>query len=274
MKCTKAHGLGNDYIFVDAARPGISLEPGAIAGACHRRTGLGADGIIVLGRRADGDVDMQMFNADGSLGLLCGNGLRAAALVAERWGWRGGPRQVFHTGAGPRLTEIISMDATRREAEVRVDMGVPRVSGDALGLSGPPVIEGPAAGLAWHSVSMGNPHLVTFLPSHPEEHPWRQWGPCASATASVRGGVNAGFAFVAAPDLMHLRVWERGSGPTLACGSGACAAFAVARSLGTVAQRCRIQVEGGTLILEEGPEGRLQMTGPAAVSFEGELSLG
>lgn len=274
MKCTKAHGLGNDYLFCDAGDSGVSRETSWIARVCDRRHGVGADGIILLGRRPDGAVDMAMHNADGSVGLLCGNGLRAAALVSRRWTWTEGTTQVFHTGAGPRQATLIEVDAACSRAIVKIDMGVPVMGEGALSFSGKPRMEGPSAAFQWQAVSMGNPHLVTFLKAHPESLPWREWGPMASGTASVKGGVNAGFAFVETPERIHLRVWERGSGPTLACGSGACAAFAAARKLGLALPKAELHLDGGMLSVEEGPEGKLWMTGPAEVAFEGQVSLG
>ncbi|MGE4159701.1 MAG: diaminopimelate epimerase [Planctomycetota bacterium] len=272
MKCTKAHGLGNDYLFADAAEPGVSRDAGWITRVCDRRYGIGADGVILLRRRPDGAVDMLMHNADGSVGLLCGNGLRAAALVAKRWGWTPGETQVFHTGAGPREAQLLGVDRAASQATVRVDMGLPSVGEGALGFAGQPRMEGPAAGLEWLPVSMGNPHLVTFLKAHPDTQPWRSWGPPASGTSSVKGGVNAGFAFVESPHIIHLRVWERGSGPTLACGSGACAAFAAARHKGLASPQAELHLDGGILTLEEGTDGRLWMTGPAQIAFEGLIN--
>ncbi len=269
----KMHGLGNDYLFIDGmAREIEPLDWAQVARAVsHRHTGVGSDGIILILPPPDHDVDaaMRIFNADGSEGDMCGNGLRCLAWYIHSRGYSDKDDLAVSTRAGTMLASIIGPGL------VKVDMGPPRFGGPGL-----PVVECPDQGLlldtskgpvrAW-PVFMGNPNAVIF-PDTPEWPDWKAVGPEVEHHPAFPDRTNVEFVYVRSPDHLEVRVWERGSGPTMACGTGAAAALIVAASRHMADRRAVVSLPGGDLCMDWRPSGHLYMTGPAASVFEGTFS--
>ncbi len=254
----KMHGAGNDFIVVDERAAPLGLTPGRIAALANRRTGIGCDQFIVLGAGSS----MRIYNPDGSEAGACGNATRCvAALLA---GQTGRPDHTIRTSAGDLPSQV------RPDGLVTVDMGPPRLgwqdvplayAADTLHL---PLPGDPAA------LSMGNPH-ATFFGYDPDDAPVR--GPALECDKLFPDRANIGFAAVLAPDHLRLRVWERGAGLTLACGSGACAALVNAHRRGLTGRQARVDVDGGVLDIAWRADGHVLMTGPAATAFEGQVDL-
>ncbi|MCB9545041.1 MAG: diaminopimelate epimerase [Myxococcales bacterium] len=250
MRFTKYQGLGNDFIVLDAPLPEPTAEEARAL--CDRHRGVGADGVLLVEPGERAPWRMRVRNADGSPSEMCGNGLRCVARhLARHHGFSAGP---IETGAGPLQVEV-------NGAHIRVAMGAARSLGhlrlDAAGLE----VEG-------HHVRLGNPHFVLF--GRWSDALFRQLGPALSTHPAFPEGVNVSFASLAGPNHIELRVWERGAGPTLACGTGACATVAAA----WWEHRCdpsavRVDLPGGRLTIE-GAAGALVMQGPAERVFEGE----
>ncbi len=261
---TKMHGCGNDFVVLDERAYPLCLTPDQAAALCDRRRGIGCDQLVSLEPvpHDPAAVFMRIRNADGSESGTCGNATRcvAAVLAAES----GLDRVTVHTIAGVLASERLP------DGRVRVDMGVPRLGwrdvplareADTLHL---PLPGDPAA------LSMGNPH-ATFFVADPDEAETR--GGALERDPLFAERANIGFARVLAPDRIRLRVWERGTGLTLACGSGACAALVNAARRGLSARRAEILMDGGTLEIEWRDDDRVWMTGPVATSFTGTLDL-
>ncbi|MHC4808869.1 MAG: diaminopimelate epimerase [Planctomycetota bacterium] len=291
----KMHGLGNDYVFIDAHEVAVPDPPAMSRRVSDRRRGIGSDGLILLlPPEADGDIRMRMFNADGSEAEMCGNGIRClVAMAVDRGRVAPDARRVrVETLAG--LREAFVEDAGAGPvSRITVDMGSPSfgpaaVGADPAGLLaiGPGEDEAAARGLhpavagdpdaearRWWLVSMGNPHAVAFVPDA-EAVDLHAIGPAVERHRAFPARINAHLASVLAPDAILMRTWERGSGPTDACGTGACAVAAAAIRAGLVERRVRVRLPGGELLIDW-PEGRsVRMTGPAVESFHGVLSPG
>ncbi|WP_191398581.1 diaminopimelate epimerase [Flavonifractor sp. An306] len=261
MRFIKMQGLGNDYIFLNCLEGGPERLPELAAALSDRHFGPGADGLICLFPSKRGDFAMRMFNADGSEGEMCGNGIRCLGKLIRDWGLSDRTRLVIETRAGLRLVELL--DGTDRERTVRVDMGVPQV-GTPLELE--------AAGRRWRltPVSMGNPHGVVFL-ENMDGLDLEMIGPALEKHPAFPGGINVEFVQVSARDRLRMRVWERGSGETLACGTGACAALAAAVSAGRAEPAAQVELPGGLLEVRwDRQSGHMDLTGPAVTVYEGE----
>lgn len=264
MRFTKMEGLGNDYIYLDCMEQAPEDLPGLARRLSDRHFGVGADGLICIRPGIYGDFTMEMYNADGSRGAMCGNGIRCVGKYVYDKGLTRKTCLTIDTDAGPRRLELKVLGG---EVErVTVDMGAPSCSGPVTwSLSGREETVWP--------VCIGNPHAVVFC-GDPDQVPLEVWGP-ALERAEVFGleGVNVEFVGVPARGHIVLRVWERGSGSTLACGTGACAAFAAARRCGLCGNRVTAELPGGELELDwEWETGHIWMIGPARTVFEGEIS--
>lgn len=263
----KMHGAGNDFVIMDERRRALDLHPTQVQRLADRRTGIGCDQLITLHPPppgTDADVLMRIRNPDGSEAGACGNASRCVAeLLFEE---NGRPYQVIRTIAGDLPAERLA------DGRQRVDMGPARLGwadvplaheADTLHLDLP---GDPAA------CSMGNPHLTLFVPdagAHPVEHD----GPALESHPMLPDRANVGFATVLAPDRLRLRVWERGAGLTLACGSGACAAVVNAHRRGLTGRRVAVAMDGGVLDIEWRADGHVLMAGPHATSFRGSVRL-
>ncbi len=278
MKFVKMHGAGNDYLFIDAHH--LDRDWPALARAMsERHFGVGADGIILALSSDKAQVKMQMFNADGSEGEMCGNGIRCFArfvLENEITSLSNGGLTV-ETGAG--VLSVMPVLENGKMVRARVGMGEPRFRPHEIPVNAPDLkanrvwdypleIEGKR--LAVSCVSMGNPHAVAFLKEPVEQFPLELIGPNIERDPMFPNRVNFGIANVV--DLSHIRarVWERGSGLTLACGTGACA-IAVASDLhGYTKDRVDITLPGGTLAVEWPGHGEVFLEGPIEEVFVGE----
>jgi len=271
---TKMHGLGNDFIVFDAATPAAVPSAADLRRLSDRRTGIGFDQALVLEppRRAGTDVYYRIFNADGSEVEQCGNGARCIArLVASRRG------EVEHT---LRLDSPGGMVQARlrRDGQVSVAMGVPDFEPSALPFEAPAKaatyrLDTSAGPLEIAAVSIGNPHAVLRVPSVADA-PVDSIGPAVENHPRFPRRVNVGFLEIVAPDHVRLRVFERGVGETQACGTGACAAVAVGRQHGPLAEEVNVDVPGGRLIVRwPGPGEPIWLTGPAETAFTGQVEL-
>ena len=261
----KMHGCGNDFVLFDERPAALGLTPARAAAVADRRRGIGCDQVIALEPGVDGaDVFMRIRNPDGSEAGACGNATRCVAQqVAREIGRR---RLVVRTISGDLASEILD------DGRVRVDMGPAWLDWDRVPLARAmdtlhlPLDGDPAA------ASMGNPH-ATFFVEDMTAVPIERIGPAMEHNPLFPQRANIGFVQVLAPDRIRLRVWERGAGLTLACGSGACAALVNAHRRGLADRRAAVIVDGGTLEIEWLENGHVLMTGPVATAFSGTIDL-
>ncbi|WP_288051410.1 diaminopimelate epimerase [Acidiphilium sp.] len=262
----KMHGAGNDFVVLDARAHPLDLAPAAAARIADRHRGVGCDQIILIEPDDSAAAFMRILNADGSESGACGNATRCvAALLAAETGAR---RLAIRTNAGLLPAEI------KGPTLVEVDMGAPKLGWEDIPLAEPAdtlslrlalgPVQNPAA------CSMGNPH-ATFFVDDLTHLQIETIGPKLEHARLFPERANIGFARIDAPDRIRLRVWERGAGLTLACGSGACAALVNAHRRGLAARRAEIEMDGGTLTLTWRDDGHVLMEGPVALVFEGEL---
>jgi diaminopimelate epimerase len=272
---TKMHGLGNDFIVFDAPAPGAMPSARDLQRLSDRRTGIGFDQALVLEppRSAGTDVYYRIFNADGSEVEQCGNGARCIArLVASRRGEVDHPLRM-DSPAGVVLARL------QADGLVAVAMGVPNFDPASLPFQprNPAAIQhrlDTAAGPVEVSVvSMGNPHAVIRV-RNVREAPVDSVGPAVENHLAFPRRVNVGFLEIVSPDHVRLRVFERGVGETQACGTGACAAVAVGRRHGPLAEEVRVDVPGGRLLVRwPGPGEPIWLIGPAETAYEGQVEV-
>jgi diaminopimelate epimerase len=271
---TKMHGLGNDFIVFDAERPEAVPSAQTLRRLADRRTGIGFDQALVLSppRRPDTDVYYRIFNADGSEVEQCGNGARCIArLVATRAARQERPLTMDSPGG-------LVQARLRRDGLVSVAMGVPDFEPRSLPFEAERElasyrIELPTGPVEFGAVSIGNPHAVIRVRSV-RDAPVDSIGPAMENHARFPRRVNVGFLEIVAPDHVRLRVFERGVGETQACGTGACAAVAVGRRHGPLAEEVRVDLPGGRLIVQwPGPGEPIWLTGPAETAFEGTVDV-
>ncbi|MEE9203339.1 MAG: diaminopimelate epimerase [Dehalococcoidia bacterium] len=278
MKFTKVQGTGNDFVLVDAAalpiREGERDWVGLARAMCDRHFGIGSDGLLLLTSHTP-PFPMRMFNPDGSEAEACGNGLRCLGMYLAESGLAGpGPIAVV-TAAGPRTLHTEAKGG--RVGRVRVDMGIPHFQAGEIPLSTliprSPIldhyIEVAGRQLALSFVNMGNPHAVCFV-EDVDGFPLTEVGPLVEHHPLFPQRIN--FEIVRVVDRGHLRarVWERGVGETLSCGSGACAIVVAARLHNIADSPVEIALPGGTLTLRWEPGGEVELSGPAAIVFEGD----
>ncbi|WP_158746730.1 diaminopimelate epimerase [Acidisphaera sp. L21] len=258
----KMHGAGNDFVVVDERAGPLGLTSARVAALADRHTGIGCDQFIVLGPAEDADVTMRIYNPDGGEAGACGNATRCVADLLFREA--GHPRQSIRTIAGILAAEMLP------DGRVRVDMGKPRLGWQDIPLAHAadtlhvPLDGDPAA------ASMGNPHVTFF--DQPLESA-SDLGPRIEHDPIFPDRANVGFVQVLAPGRLRLRVWERGAGLTLACGSGACAALVNASRRGLVGRHAEIVVDGGVLDIAWRDDDHVEMTGPVATTFQGQFEL-
>lgn len=260
MRFTKMEGLGNDYIYLNCLEGAPEDLTALSVRLSDRHFGVGADGIICIRPGRGGDFSMEMYNADGSRGAMCGNGIRCVGKYVYDRGLTRKTCLTIDTDAGPRTLELHVLGS--EVDQVTVDMGPVRVF---------PAVTLEALGETFTAVpaDAGNPHGVIFC-ENPEAVDLERLGPVLETHPAL--GERRNIEFAACPDRGHmtLRVWERGSGVTLACGTGACACFAAALRENRCGPRVEAALPGGVLTLEKRGE-NVFMTGPARRVFEGEL---
>ncbi|MEN9680987.1 MAG: diaminopimelate epimerase [Pseudomonadota bacterium] len=271
---TKMQGLGNDFIVIDAVRQALSLEPEKIRRLADRHFGIGCDQVLVVepAQGSDADFRYRIFNADGSEVSQCGNGARCFARFVNEKGLTDHDTIRVETRAGQLVLNLVAGN------EVLVDMGVPRHAPDQIPLDKPSEaklyalnVDGERVEFA--AVSMGNPHAVLHVASV-KAAPVERLGPLLESHPLFPERVNVGFMEIVDPHRARLRVYERGSGETLACGSGACAAAVVGIEQGLLKSPVDIELPGGHLIINwQGRGFPVMMQGPAVTVFEGEIDL-
>jgi diaminopimelate epimerase len=259
---TKYHGLGNDFILLEDFGGDLLSRGEELARMlCHRHFGIGADGLVLILR--DGDLfAMRIFNADGSEAEMCGNAVRCLADYLLRQGLVRGPVLRIKTLAGVKEVEVVG-------GLYRVNMGAPDFP---FGVG--KTVRIAAAGQEWicHPVSMGNPHAVVFV-DDVEGVNLAMWGPTLENHPVWPQKANIEFVQVLDQSRIKVRVWERGAGPTLACGTGACAAAVTAVRLGLAASPVQVALPGGELTIEWAEGNPVFMSGPAARVYAGSIDL-
>ena len=274
------HGAGNDYVYVDAR--GKDAEwPALSVAVSDRHTGIGSDGLILLLQSDSADFRMRMFNADGSEGEMCGNGIRCLTRFAVEHGAVSPDKSpvVVETGAGNLEVTPIWQDGSI--ASARVSMGLPRLAPHEI----PVIAEGDEAVVAHpisvtgHEfkitcVSMGNPHAVAFIDEPVDDVRLHEIGPQVEHHPMFPQRVNFEIVNVIGNGRLRTRVWERGSGLTMACGTGACAVAVAARMHGHTQDKSTVELPGGDLTIEWPGDGPVMMEGPVASVFDGEWHCG
>ena len=274
LRFTKMHGLGNDFVVLDGIAQKIDLTPAQVRQLAHRRLGVGCDQVLVVEKptRPDADFRYRIWNADGGEVEQCGNGARCFVKFVRDRGYTQARRIRVETAGGIIVPEMAT------DGEVSVDMGSPR-----FGAAEVPFIEGTEAvvqpleldgrKLDVSVVSMGNPHVVQLV-ADVEQAPVTTQGPKLEHHSRFPQRVNAGYMQVVDRATIRLRVWERGAGETLACGTGACAAVVTGIRRGLLDSTVRVQTRGGWLTISwQGPGTAVQMTGPATTVFDGEWEV-
>ena len=277
MRFTKMQGLGNDYVYVDCFAEPMPQRPDELARrVSDRHFGIGADGLILICPSQRADARMRMFTADGSESEMCGNGIRCVAKYVYDHGLCRKETLRIETGRGVLTLDLEVADGLVRR--VRVNMGEPILDAAKIPttLPGSPVVDAElnVAGqsLRVTCVSMGNPHCITFVDELTDA-----WVLGVGAKVEIDPHfpkrVNAEFVQVLSPTELRMRVWERGSGETLACGTGACAVCVAGVLAGRTGRKIVAHLPGGDLELHWTEDGHVLMTGPAVEVFQGEWGI-
>jgi diaminopimelate epimerase len=269
LRVWKYQGSGNDFVITHDPEDRRPLLPEEVAALCDRRFGIGADGAIRVTSDPDGRPFMDYRNADGSLAEMCGNGLRCVTLFLRDVAGVADDEVEVRTRAGVRRTEVMP------DGRIRANMGEPNFTKAAIPMRGPawetflrePLELGGGVTLSASAVSMGNPHLVLFLEDDPDRYHVSHIGAVLERDDQFPEGTNVEFARVVDGEIVA-RVWERGSGETMACGSGACAIAVAAEEAGLTGPRALVRFPGGLLEVEHAPQGPVLLTGEAMRVFE------
>lgn len=280
MEIVKMHGLGNDFVFIDHFH---SLPKDKDAGEgypelaqklCHRQFGIGGDGLIAVLPSQVADARMRIFNLDGTEPEMCGNGIRCfARYIFDKGYVKKNPLKV-ETLAGV-LTLHLSLEG-KKVTGVRVDMGEPILKSGLIPVlaQGEPVVgarmEVEGQGFEYTAVSMGNPHCVIFVEDY-DNLEFERLGPAIEKHSLFPRKTNVEFIRVDSRREITMKVWERGAGPTLACGTGACASVVAAVLNGKTERKVTVHLPGGDLHIEWGQDNRVYMTGPATYVFKATL---
>lgn len=290
MRFTKMHGIGNDYVYVNCFREKVTNPSGIAIRVSDRHFGIGADGLILIKPSETADFEMEMYNADGSLGAMCGNGIRCVAKYVYDYGLTDKTQIRVATGSGIKTLDL-AVEAGKVQ-QVRVDMGAPVLEPEKIPVcpelfgaapvmrasdAGQPVLNAPIlAGGSIYSitcVSMGNPHGIVPV-ADVDGLDIGKIGPLFERHPCFPDRVNTEFVRVLDARTVQMRVWERGSGETLACGTGACAVAVACSMNGWTGDTVTVKLRGGDLHIEWDRErNTVFMTGPAAIVFEGEIDL-
>ena len=294
MKFTKMHGCGNDYIYFDCTK---SDFPGGAEGECKaaikfsdRHFGVGGDGIIIIKKGIKADFEMVMYNADGSRSQMCGNGIRCVGKLVYDAGYTKGREFSVESMGAVKLLTVVEGERGDKQTKLSVDMGKPILEAEKIPVSVVEPVETTAesrvisypltiGGIKYKTtcVSMGNPHAVVFIDKKPAEFPVCEIGPLFENNAFFPERTNTEFAYVENRRTIWMRVWERGTGETLACGTGTCATVVAAILNGFVdaGEKITVHLLGGDLeIVWSGrEEDSVFMTGPAETVFNGEVKL-
>ena len=284
MRFTKMQGLGNDYVYVNCFQEKVENPSEMAKRISDRHFGVGADGLILIGPSEQADFEMEMYNADGSRGEMCGNGIRCVAKYVYDYGLTDKTSISVETLGGIKYLDLTIEDG--KAVLVRVDMGRPELrareipiiceaadgesAADEAQVIDEPIVVG---GMEYRmtGVSMGNPHAVVFL-EDVEGFDIEKIGPKFENHERFPRRINTEFVRIIDRERIEMRVWERGSGETLACGTGACAAVVASILNGLAGRKVTVKLKGGDLLVEWDQEsGKVYMTGPAEVVFDGEI---
>ena len=275
IKFTKMHGLGNDYVYIDAINQKIENESSLAKFVSNRHFGIGSDGLILICKSEIADFKMRMFNSDGSEAEMCGNGIRCVGKFVYDKGLTNKTTVKIETLAGIKTLILNTKDGKVETA--RVDMGEPILEAEKI-----PVIstEKPVKNLELEAenkkfkftcVSMGNPHAITIV-ENTKEFDVEKYGKVLEVDKAFPKKANIEFAQIIDRQNINMRVWERGAGETLACGTGACATAVACNLNGLTDRKVNIELLGGTLNIEwNEKDNHVYMTGPAVTVFDGEL---
>ena len=277
MKFTKMQGLGNDYVYVNCFEEKIENPPAVARYVSDRHFGIGSDGLIMINPSEVADFEMEMYNADGSRGEMCGNGIRCVAKYVYDYGLTDKTQISVETLGGIKYLDLTVEDG--KVLLVKVDMGKPELKSDLIPIisENEKVIDEPIEvdGQVYHmtGVSMGNPHTVIYV-DDVKNLDLEKIGPKFENHKRFPKRINTEFVHCIDRNTVEMRVWERGSGETLACGTGACA-VAVASILNNLTDtRVTVKLLGGDLQIEwDREKDRVFMTGPATVVFDGVIDI-
>ena len=274
MKFTKMHGCGNDYVYVNLFEETITDPAKLSMQVSDRHFGIGSDGLITIGASEKADFRMRIYNADGSEAEMCGNGIRCVAKYVYDHHLTDKREITVETGAGIKTLQM--MVENGKVAKVRVDMGQPILKPELIPVQakGEQVVNEliTAAGKEWHMtcVSMGNPHAVVFV-DQVEDFDLETYGPAFENHERFPKRTNTEFVQVISRKEASMRVWERGSAETFACGTGTCASVMACILNGLTDNQVLVHLRGGDLEIEYDPESNhIFMTGPATEVFHGE----
>ncbi|MCI8320466.1 MAG: diaminopimelate epimerase [Dorea sp.] len=280
MRFTKMQGLGNDYVYVNCFKEHIENPAETARRVSDRHFGIGSDGLIMINPSEKADFEMEMYNADGSRGEMCGNGIRCVAKYVYDYGLTDKTSISIETLGGIKYLDLTVKDG--RTELVRVNMGEPELSPKLIPIvpekaDDETVIDAPllAGGKEYRitGVSMGNPHAVVYV-DDVEGLEIETIGPEFENHERFPNRMNTEFVKVLDRSTVRMRVWERGSGETLACGTGACAAAVACILNGLTENTVTVKLTGGELKIEwDREENLVYMTGPAAVVFDGEMDI-
>ena len=277
MKFTKMHGLGNDYVYVNCFEEKIDNPPAVARFVSDRHFGIGSDGLIMINPSKTADFEMEMYKADGSRGEMCGNGIRCVAKYVYDYGLTDKTQISVETLGGIKYLDLTVEDG--KVSQVKVDMGKPELEADLIPIISEreQVIDEPIEvdGKEYHmtGVSMGNPHAVIYV-DDVKGLDLEKIGPKFENHERFPKRINTEFVHCIDRQTVEMRVWERGSGETLACGTGACA-VAVSSILNNLTDtRVTVKLLGGDLQIEwDREKDRVFMTGPATVVFDGVIDI-
>lgn len=277
IKFTKMHGLGNDYVYIDAINQNIENESSLAQFVSNRHFGIGSDGLILICKSEVADFKMRMFNSDGSEAEMCGNGIRCVGKFVYDKGLTNKTTVKIETLAGIKTLILNTKDGKVETA--KVDIGEPILEAEKI-----PVIsnENPVKNLILNAegknfkftcVSMGNPHAITVV-DNTENFDVEKYGKVLEVDKAFPKKANIEFAQIVDKHNIKMRVWERGAGETLACGTGACATAVACNLNGLTERKVNIELLGGNLEIEWNKEdNHVYMTGPATTVFEGTLEI-
>lgn len=266
MRFTKMQGIGNDYVYVNCFEETVNDPEGVSRYVSDRHFGIGSDGLILICPSKKADCRMRMFNEDGSEGAMCGNGIRCVGKYAYDHGIVDKTRITVETLGGIKELDMKVEDG--RVVSVRVDMGVPELTSQL-----PEKIAVDGQDLEFTGISVGNPHAVYFM-EEIDSLDLEKIGPAFEHHVRFPDRVNSEFIRVIDRKHIQMRVWERGSGETWACGTGATASAVAAMMLGMVEDTVEVRLKGGSLEIHWDREsGHAYMTGPAVEVFHGEIAI-
>ena len=275
IKFTKMHGLGNDYVYIDVTKENLENPSELSKYISDRHFGVGSDGLILICPSDKADFRMRMFNSDGSEAEMCGNGIRCVGKFVYDKKLTDKTLVTIETKVGIKTLKLNVKD--EKVDTVRVDMGTPILESEKI-----PVItdEKIAQNLRLNAldksfdftcVSMGNPHAVTVV-DNLSDFDVKKYGSILEVNEAFPNKTNVEFVEIKDPENIKMRVWERGTGETLACGTGACASVVACNLNGLTKRSVNVELLGGNLNIELGEDNHVYMTGPAVTVFEGELN--